>query len=189
MGRFASKPALDMPDSRKVRQKLALQRSATTIALVLVSALGLIVSAALTPQTLVDIEKTALLKKADGLTQGRVVAHNVLQQKYTKRNSSLTVAYAVDGIEFQTYARGDAALPEVTPIGSRVNVHYLTANPAISEVVAEGLRPERYSWLSFTLMWGLSIFGLILSAISYKHLVGPGNNAGRSLFRSKNEGP
>ena len=149
--------------------------------LVFASAIGLAISIVLTPETLADIEKTKLLEKADGLTEGKVIAHNVLQQKRTKRNSSLTVAYIVNGAEFQTYARGYAALPESTPIGTSVSVRYLKTDPAVSEIVTEGLRPERYSWLSLILMWGFSFLLLILSVISYRSLVNLIKNGSKSV--------
>lgn len=163
------------------RRTYILERRATAIVLGMAGVAGLIVSVALTPETLADIDKAKLLRKADGLTQGKVIAHTVLKEKRTKKNSSLTVAYTVNGAEFQTHARGYAALPESTPIGSSVDVQYVTSDPAISEIVSKGLRPERYSWLSFILMWGLSVFLLVLSAISYKHLVDVKNNAGKSV--------
>ena len=147
------------------------ERRVVTLVLSLVGIVGMVISMALTPKVLLDIEKTTRLRNADGFTQGKVVAHNVLVEKYTKKNSSATIAYMVGDTEFHTYARGYGALPEQLPIGSSIDVLYLTSDPAVSEALREGLRPERYSWFTMVLMWGFSFAFLTLAAISYKSLM------------------
>jgi hypothetical protein len=123
---------------------------------------GITMFISVTPRALNELNERQQLSRNGETAAGTVVAHKV--QRGTRNCESFTtVSYTVESKSYQLQLTGGCNAP-VQPVGTRVEVVYLKANPTIAQAsVVGGATPHRFTRFRLFILWLTVVYLALLS--------------------------
>ncbi len=137
---------------------------------------SLTISVLQTPVAIREIEENELLNLHGIKTTGKIIHRSENYYKHVCK-SSVIIEYQAMGKKYNVSMQGCGVTERRLPSYSQIEITYLPERPSVSRATTKNGATWRFSWLTLSGLWLVSLLSIAANILSYKQLKSGANNA------------